>query len=298
VQLPLAGPDHGCTRGKTPAVPPPRHHAGSGAAQPAAAVPMAVLAQMGLCLAHTDVQPRGQPTPQPVSVWTCHVASDQPPAAADGHLCSRQTFGVWPLPCRALNAPPPQARPMEQPELSSDPDNIPPRSRLFLVVPKQADPHQLNVRGDASVVVIARGVVSGLPLGGLRGLNLTRLAPQDAMAAYDGLEYCKTDLVAAKGVVFCKFTKASAALQALEDVTLRGTVSCAVSAVPVEGWRPPLLDPRMPALTLCVCRRLAAADPQPGRRSQATRSSACWPSPRPSAGAQMARPKTCRRSPQ
>lgn len=90
---------------------------------------------------------------------------------------------------RALN--PPQSRPMEQPELSSDPDNIPPRSRLFLVVPKQADPQQLN----------------------------------DAMAAYDGLEYCKTDLVAAKGVVFCKFTKASAALQALEDVTVRGTVA-------------------------------------------------------------------------
>ncbi|KXZ53325.1 hypothetical protein GPECTOR_7g1219 [Gonium pectorale] len=80
-------------------------------------------------------------------------------------------------------------RPAEQ-EISSDPDNIPPRSRLFIVVPKQADPSQIN----------------------------------DSMAAYDGLEYCKTDLVASKGVVFCKFTKASSALRALEDVTGRGTV--------------------------------------------------------------------------
>lgn len=30
-------------------------------------------------------------------------------------------------------------------ELSSDPDNMPPRSRLFLVVPKQADAQQLHV---------------------------------------------------------------------------------------------------------------------------------------------------------
>ena len=67
-------------------------------------------------------------------------------------------------------------------------------------------------------------------------------APQDAMAAYDGLEYCKTDLVAAKGVVFCKFTKASAALQALEDVTVRGTVSCA----PVVAHRGQCFAPVVP----------------------------------------------------
>ncbi|GLI64607.1 hypothetical protein VaNZ11_007917 [Volvox africanus] len=80
-------------------------------------------------------------------------------------------------------------RPAEQ-EISSDPDNIPPRSRLFIVVPKQADPQHIN----------------------------------ESMASYDGLEYCKTDLVASKGVVFCKFTKASFALRALEDVASRGTV--------------------------------------------------------------------------
>lgn len=30
-------------------------------------------------------------------------------------------------------------------ELSSDPDNMPPRSRLFVVVPKQADPGRILV---------------------------------------------------------------------------------------------------------------------------------------------------------
>lgn len=32
-------------------------------------------------------------------------------------------------------------------EISSDPDNVPPRSRLFLVVPKQADAQQIQVCG-------------------------------------------------------------------------------------------------------------------------------------------------------
>lgn len=36
-------------------------------------------------------------------------------------------------------------RQLAEVELSSDPDNLPPRSRLFLVVPKQADPQQIQV---------------------------------------------------------------------------------------------------------------------------------------------------------
>lgn len=35
--------------------------------------------------------------------------------------------------------------PLEQ-ELSNDPDNVPPRSRLFIVVPKQAEPQNIQVR--------------------------------------------------------------------------------------------------------------------------------------------------------
>ena len=42
---------------------------------------------------------------------------------------------------------------------------------------------------------------------------------------FKDLEYCKTDLVASKGVVFCKFSKSSSALMALEDVNSRGMVA-------------------------------------------------------------------------
>jgi hypothetical protein len=60
-----------------------------------------------------------------------------------------------------------------------------------------------------------------------------RLAPfsfcycstQDDIATFPDVEYCKTDLVATKGVVFCKFSKASSALKVLETVQERGTVS-------------------------------------------------------------------------
>lgn len=76
-------------------------------------------------------------------------------------------------------------------EISSDPDNVPPRSRLFLVVPKQADAQQI----------------------------------QDCMCQYPDLEYCKTDLISAKGVIFCKFHKTSSALTALEDITFSGTLA-------------------------------------------------------------------------
>lgn len=51
---------------------------------------------------------------------------------------------------------------------------------------------------------------------------------QDDVATFEDLEYCKTDLIASKGVVFCKFSKASSALKALEDISSRGTVSPAL----------------------------------------------------------------------
>jgi hypothetical protein len=46
------------------------------------------------------------------------------------------------------------------------------------------------------------------------------------MSRYEGLESVKTDLVAAKGVIFCKFAKASQALVALEQVSETSMVSC------------------------------------------------------------------------
>lgn len=76
-------------------------------------------------------------------------------------------------------------------EISTDPDNIPPRSRLFLVVPKQADIQQI----------------------------------QEHVGQFPDLEYCKTDLVISKGVVFCKFYKASSALAALETIASSSTLA-------------------------------------------------------------------------
>lgn len=160
-------------------------------------------------------------------------------------------------------------RPQEQ-EVSSDPDNIPPRSRLFLVVPKQADPQAINVR--------AGGGEAGAPLavpwaGRSSPARLLRppLAPQqDSLAAYDGLEYCKTDLVAAKGVVFCKFTRASAALRALEDVTARGMVRLLAGCRGLSGC---------PAAHACCCGTLLLSSfPYTAWPSQAPFAvGCCWP---------------------
>ncbi len=45
------------------------------------------------------------------------------------------------------------------------------------------------------------------------------------MSQFQDLEYCKTDLAATRGVVFCKFSKSSSALKALESIADRGMVS-------------------------------------------------------------------------
>ncbi len=48
--------------------------------------------------------------------------------------------------------------------------------------------------------------------------------PQDHMSKFSDLDYCKTDLIASKGVVFCKFHKSSAALSAMEEISEGGNV--------------------------------------------------------------------------
>eukprot|EP00210_Caulerpa_lentillifera_P003744 g3577.t1 len=78
----------------------------------------------------------------------------------------------------------PPSRQQVEMELACDPDNVPPRSRLFLVVPKTADGQAIK----------------------------------EDMNKFPDMEYCKTDLIQSKGVVFCKYSKASAALKAMEIV--------------------------------------------------------------------------------
>ncbi|KAL4539612.1 hypothetical protein Ndes2437B_g02024 [Nannochloris sp. 'desiccata'] len=72
-----------------------------------------------------------------------------------------------------------------------DPDNTPPRSRLFLVVPKNAD---------GSII-------------------------EAEMSRFAGMQYCKTDLVASKGIAFVKYATSSAACMAMETVQMAGMVA-------------------------------------------------------------------------
>ncbi len=58
---------------------------------------------------------------------------------------------------------------------------------------------------------------------------LCRSDAQEEMGRWPDLQYCKTDLIAAKGVVFCKFARSSSALRALEAVTENGMVRAAVA---------------------------------------------------------------------
>ena len=78
-----------------------------------------------------------------------------------------------------------------QEDASLDPDNSPPRSRLFLVVPKSADGAAIEAE----------------------------------MARFPDMQYCKTDLVASKGIVFVKYARSSSAAAAMEAVQAGGQVA-------------------------------------------------------------------------
>lgn len=49
---------------------------------------------------------------------------------------------------------------------------------------------------------------------------------QEELARWPELQYCKTDLIASKGVVFCKFSQSSSALRALEAIAETSMVRC------------------------------------------------------------------------
>lgn len=72
-----------------------------------------------------------------------------------------------------------QTKPSPEMELSSDPDNVPPRSRLFLVVPKLSDTKQIQVRPH----------------------NYTTIAPTPGVLKTHFLTACCEPHVNAKGVV-------------------------------------------------------------------------------------------------
>ena len=55
------------------------------------------------------------------------------------------------------------------------------------------------------------------------------MAVQGEMSKFRDLEYCKIDLIAAKGIVFVKYAKSSSALLALESILAN---DCMVSFTP------------------------------------------------------------------
>jgi len=75
--------------------------------------------------------------------------------------------------------------------LPADPDNLPPRSRLFMVVPKNADGSLIEAE----------------------------------MASYPGMQYCKIDLIGTKGIVFVKYETSSAAYAAMEAIQSSGVIA-------------------------------------------------------------------------
>ena len=73
---------------------------------------------------------------------------------------------------------------------------------------------------------------------------------QEEMAKFRDLEYCKVDLIASKGIVFCKYAKTSSALLALEAIMANDNM---VSELPAHihmcmGFAPLTLQH-----TLCMC---------------------------------------------
>lgn len=44
------------------------------------------------------------------------------------------------------------------------------------------------------------------------------------MSRFAGMQYCKTDLIATKGIVFVKYSKSSSACLAMETIQQTGTV--------------------------------------------------------------------------
>jgi hypothetical protein len=61
----------------------------------------------------------------------------------------------------------------------------------------------------------------------LRGRCTGLCGVQAEMARFSGMQYCKTDLIATKGIVFVKYTKSSSACLAMETVQESGMVRTA-----------------------------------------------------------------------
>ena len=57
------------------------------------------------------------------------------------------------------------------------------------------------------------------------------------MARFSGMQYCKTDLIATKGIVFVKYARSSSACLAMETIQETGMVRrCCAAAAAAACW--------------------------------------------------------------
>lgn len=66
------------------------------------------------------------------------------------------------------------------------------------------------------------------------------------MSQEPDLQYCKTDLIGSKGIVFCKYTRASSALHVMEAINETGMVISPAAAQPSNFVACALFVSKMP----------------------------------------------------
>lgn len=83
---------------------------------------------------------------------------------------------------------------------------------------------------------------------------------QANLASFQDLQYCKTDLIATKGVVFCKYAKSSSALAVLEAITDTGMVSsghaCVCCVFNILAYNPPRTFMHLHSVYNCTYRNI------------------------------------------
>ena len=104
------------------------------------------------------------------------------------------------------------------------------------------------------------------------------------MASTRDLQYCKTDLIASKGIVFCKYSKASSALIALEEITETGMVRALLRRQLMWKGSASHVMTGCCWQTVMICVDACSW--------QGTRSSACWQSPKAKATVRCNRPQS------
>eukprot|EP00955_Chlamydomonas_euryale_P086630 364231-Chlamydomonas_euryale.AAC.1 len=122
---------------------------------------------------------------------------------------------------------------MGEPEVSSDPDNVPPRSRLFLVVPKQADEARIQVGMGGTGCVYPGGDGRGC---GAHGLGRPSRVCAAGAQAGRGVGGCAAGM---RGLGGCGEALGVGAVQVMDGMWPMGSKPCA-------GESPQAVQARLP----------------------------------------------------